>query len=139
MNIYVGNLAYSVTETDLRALFERHGTVESAEVVFDRRSNRSRGYGFVRMPDDAGRAAIAALNGSELQGRQLRVDESRPRPAGATTERRPSRGRGPGGGPTRHAGERRPAAERRPTAAPEPAVATAAGVMGFLRRLFGRH
>ena len=80
MNIYVGNLPYSVKSEELREAFAPYGTVTSAEVIFDRRTKRSRGYGFVEMADDeAGRKAIAALNGSDFQGRELRVDESQPR------------------------------------------------------------
>jgi cold-inducible RNA-binding protein len=80
MNIYVGNLPYSVQDEELREAFEAFGEVSSAEVIFDRRTQRSRGYGFVEMQnDDDGREAIAALNGSDFQGRELRVDESKPK------------------------------------------------------------
>ena len=80
MNIYMGNLPYSVRDDELRKTFEEFGEVKSAEVIVDRRSNRSRGYGFVQMGDEAAaNAAISGLNGSELQGRTLRVDRSRPK------------------------------------------------------------
>ena len=80
MNIYVGNLAYSTTDDDLRAAFAAHGTVTSARVVFDRETGRSRGFGFVEMSSSSeAHAAIEALNQTDLQGRQLRINEARPR------------------------------------------------------------
>ena len=80
MNIYVGNLPYSVEDDELRETFEEFGTVKSAEVIFDRRTKRSRGYGFVEMDNEQeGHDAIEALNGSALHGRELRVDESKPK------------------------------------------------------------
>ncbi|HUS92655.1 MAG TPA: RNA-binding protein [Phycisphaerae bacterium] len=80
MNIYVGNLSYSVTSEDLEAAFGAHGTVERAQVVSDRETGRSRGFGFVEMPDDnEARAAMEALNGSELGERSIVVNEARPR------------------------------------------------------------
>ncbi len=80
INIYVGNLPYSVNSNELRETFEEFGDVDSAEVIFDRRTKRSRGYGFVEMADEeAGLRAIEALNGSDYKGRELRVDESQPR------------------------------------------------------------
>lgn len=94
MNIYVGNLSYRTTDADLRAKFEEFGEVSSATVVKDRETQRSRGFGFVEMPDDEeGQAAITALNGAELGGRELKVNEARPR-----EERRDNRR---GGGPQR--------------------------------------
>lgn len=78
MKIYVGNLPYETTNDDLRSAFEAHGSVESAEVVIDRFTNRSRGFGFVFMPDDAqGKVAVDAMNGAQLGGRTLKVDEAR--------------------------------------------------------------
>ena len=78
VNIYVGNLAYTTTEDDLRNMFEAHGKVDRASVVMDRMTNRSKGFGFVEMPNDAeGRAAIAALNEMETQGRKMMVNEAR--------------------------------------------------------------
>lgn len=79
MNIYVGNLSYSTTSDELRELFEEHGQVDSAAVIMDRDTGRSRGFGFVEMPDDAARAAIEALNGTEMGGRRLNINEARPR------------------------------------------------------------
>lgn len=80
MNIYVGNLNYSVTDEELKGLFQEYGTVESARVIFDRMTNRSKGFGFVDMPDDGeANAAISALNGTELNGRSMRVNQARDR------------------------------------------------------------
>ena len=73
-NIFVGNLPYSTTDEEMRELFEAHGTVESAKVITDRVTGRSRGFGFVEMDDAGAEAAIAALNGTEIDGRPLRVD-----------------------------------------------------------------
>jgi len=80
MNIYVGNLSFRATEEDLRALFGEFGEVTSAKLVTDRETGRSRGFGFVEMADNAsGQAAIDALDGQEHQGRNLTVNEARPR------------------------------------------------------------
>ena len=80
MNIYVGNLSYDMSEEDLRNCFEDHGTVESAKIIMDRESGRSKGFGFVEMPDNAeAAAAIQELNDAMVNGRQLRVNEARPR------------------------------------------------------------
>jgi cold-inducible RNA-binding protein len=80
MNIYVGNLAYKMSEEDLRAAFEAFGTVDSARFVTDRETGRSKGFGFVEMPNqDEALAAINALNGTELFGRTVTVNEARPR------------------------------------------------------------
>lgn len=81
MDIYVGNLPYAASDADLLELFEQHGTVTSARVIMDRFTGRSKGFGFVDIPD-AGQAqsAIDALNGFEFMGRSLRVNESQPRP-----------------------------------------------------------
>jgi RNA recognition motif-containing protein len=78
-SIYVGNFPYSTTEDELRALFEQHGTVHSLNLVTDRESGRSRGFAFVEMDEGEANAAIAALNGMEFEGRDLRVNEARPR------------------------------------------------------------
>jgi cold-inducible RNA-binding protein len=92
MNIYVGNLSYDTHDDDLRDAFAEYGEVESARVISDRESNRSRGFGFVEMPNkDEAEAAIAALNGTDLQGRNITVNEARPR------ENRSPRGGGGGG------------------------------------------
>ena len=79
MKIYVGNLSFNTTESELAAAFEAHGAVQSANVVMDRETGRSRGFGFVEMSDDDARAAIAELNGKDLDGRSLTVNEARPR------------------------------------------------------------
>ncbi|MGM0462176.1 MAG: RNA recognition motif domain-containing protein [Fibrobacterota bacterium] len=80
MNIYVGNISWGVKEEDLRDAFGAHGEVESAKIITDRESGRSKGFGFVEMPDDEeGQAAIDALNEQELDGRPLRVNVARPR------------------------------------------------------------
>lgn len=80
MNIYVGNLSFDTRDEGLRSAFAQHGTVDSARIVADRESGRSRGFGFVEMNDeDEARAAIEALNGTELDGRVLTVNEARPR------------------------------------------------------------
>ena len=85
MNIYITNLAYTTTEEELSQLFEPYGSVESVRIITDRETGRSRGFGFVEMPDATeARAAIAGLNGTALGGRALTVDEARPR-----EERRP--------------------------------------------------
>jgi RNA recognition motif-containing protein len=91
-NLYVGNLSFSTTSDDLRTAFSQFGNVQSASVVMDRETGRSRGFGFVEMAD-GGDEAINAMNGADFQGRKLTVNEARPR------EERGSRGpRGGGGG-----------------------------------------
>ena len=86
-NIYVGNLPFTTTDEDLRAAFETHGEVSSAQVIMDRETRRSRGFGFVEMPNPGeADTAIEAMNGHEMNGRPLRVNEARPR-----EERRPAR------------------------------------------------
>ena len=88
MNIYVGNLSWNTDDRQVNDLFSQYGQVDSARVLTDRETGRSRGFGFVEMAnDDEARAAIDALNGYELDGRQLRVNEARPR------EERPRRPR----------------------------------------------
>ena len=78
--LYVGNLSYEVTDSDLQSMFEPHGTVQSAQVIMDRDAGRSKGFGFVEMnSDQEAQAAIAALNGKESNGRALTVNEARPR------------------------------------------------------------
>ena len=80
MNIYVGNLSYETTDADIEAAFARFGQVAEARVIADRDTGRSRGFGFVEMADDSeARAAMEQLNGSDLQGRTLTVNEARPR------------------------------------------------------------
>ena len=78
MNIYVGNISWGMNDQDLENLFAEHGTVTSAKIITDRMTNRSRGFGFVEMSDGA-EAAIDALNESEVDGRKLVVNESRPK------------------------------------------------------------
>ena len=81
MKIYVGNMSYEVTEEDLRVTFGQFGQVESATIIKDRDSGQSKGFGFVEMSSkDEGQAAINDLNGKELKGRTLNVNEARPRP-----------------------------------------------------------
>ena len=80
MNIYVGNLPYSVDRDELRGIFEKFGEVSAARVVSDRETGRSKGFGFVEMPDAAqAQAAIDALNGNEIGGRKAVINEARPR------------------------------------------------------------
>jgi RNA recognition motif-containing protein len=82
--LYVGNLTYAVTDSTLEQMFAAHGTVQSAQVIMDRDTGRSKGFGFVEMSSDQeAQAAIAALNGKEIEGRSLTVNEARPRPQGA--------------------------------------------------------
>ena len=84
MNIYVGNLSWSMTDEDLSSLFTQYGTVTSAKILKDKMNGRSKGFGFVEMEDDeAAKTAIANLNESEIQGRKLIVNESQPRPEGS--------------------------------------------------------
>ncbi len=93
-NIFVGNLSFQTTEADLRTAFEPYGAVSRVSILTDRDTGRSRGFGFVEMEDDQqGDAAIAALNGSEVDGRALNVNVARPRAERATG----NGGRGGGG------------------------------------------
>jgi len=109
MKLYVGNLSNEVTEEDLRLALEQFGQVESATIIKDRDSGRSKGFGFVEMASKAeGQSAIDGLNGKELKGKALNVNEARPK-----TENRGSRGGfgggrgGQGGGPGGQGGGRR--------------------------------
>jgi len=80
VNIYVGNLSYDTNDASLRAAFEAHGEVSSAQVIMDRDTGRSRGFGFVEMPsDEEARAAMEALDGTDLDGRNIKVNQARPR------------------------------------------------------------
>lgn len=91
--LYVGNLSYTMSESELEQLFAQHGAVSSAQIIIDRDTNRSKGFGFVEMgSDDEATAAIAALNGQQIGGRVLTVNEARPR------EDRGGGGGGGGGG-----------------------------------------
>lgn len=83
--LYVGNLSYNVTSEDLQQLFTPFGSVQSADVISDNATGRSKGFGFVEMStDEEAQAAIAALNGKEQDGRALTVNEAKPRPAGGS-------------------------------------------------------
>ena len=94
LNIYVGNLSFETSESELQNAFASYGTVTSARIATDRDTGRARGFGFVEMASDAeAQAAINGLNGTQLQGRTLTVNEARPRGEG-----RPNTGRGGGGG-----------------------------------------
>ncbi len=126
MNIYVGNLPYSVKSEELREAFQPYGNVSSAEVIFDRRTKRSRGYGFVEMDNEQeGLRAIESLNGSEFMGRELRVDQSQPR------DQKPER-RSEDDAPPRRA-PRTSSVENAISAQP----ASGGGVFGFVKKLFG--
>lgn len=97
--LYVGNLSYNVTSSDLEAMCAPHGTVQSAEVIQDRETGRSKGFGFVEMGSDAeAQAAIAALNGQEHDGRALTVNEAKPREPRSGGGGRGGYGGGGGGG-----------------------------------------
>jgi RNA recognition motif-containing protein len=90
LRIYVGNISYQMTEDDLRQAFEQHGQVEDVAIIRDRDTSRSKGFAFVEMPaNEEAEAAIAALNGKDIEGRSVTVSEARPRP---------ERGFGGGGG-----------------------------------------
>jgi len=103
MKMYVGNLSFETTENDLQDLFEPHGTVSEVHLMMDRFTGKSRGFAFVTMNDGAqANAAVAALNGHELNGRALTVNEARPR-----EERPRPQGGGGGGGKRQFAGFRR--------------------------------
>jgi cold-inducible RNA-binding protein len=105
LNIYVGNLSFDTSERDLEAAFAAYGQVASARIATDRDTNRPRGFGFVEMGNQTeAEAAIAGLNGRELQGRTLTVNEARPREergAGGGGNRRGGGGYGGGGGGNR--------------------------------------
>jgi RNA recognition motif-containing protein len=96
MKLYVGNLAYSVNDSSLKAIFEPYGNVESARVISDRDSGQSKGFGFVEMADADAQKAMGALNGREQDGRALKVNEAKPQ------ENRGGGGGGFGGGRNRY-------------------------------------
>jgi RNA recognition motif-containing protein len=98
--LYVGNLAYGITDSDLETMFAPHGTVQSAQVIMDRDTGRSKGFGFVEMgSDQEAQTAIQALNGKEVDGRALTVNEARPKEGGGGGGRGGyGGGRGGGGG-----------------------------------------
>ena len=116
MNIYVSNIAYTTTDEELQTIFSEHGTVESARIIKDRMTGRSRGFGFVEMVnDEEARKALEAVNGIEILGRRLNAREARPREEGA--------GNGAGGGATRpQNGERPQGAPRQREPQPQPQV-----------------
>ena len=93
-NIYVGNLSFRATEEDVRGAFSAHGEVSSVNIIMDRETGRSRGFAFVEMPNsDEANAAIEAINGQEISGRGVTVNEARPRsdrPRGRSDDRRRS-------------------------------------------------
>ncbi|HEX3748115.1 MAG TPA: RNA-binding protein [Bryobacteraceae bacterium] len=98
-NIFVGNLDFSATDSTVRSLFERYGTVDRVNLVTDRDTGRARGFGFVEMSDSAqADQAIAALNGYNLEGRALNVNEARPKTTGGGGGGGGNRGGGSGGG-----------------------------------------
>jgi len=99
MNIYVGNLSWNLKDQDLSNLFASHGEVSSAKIVVDKFTNRSKGFGFVEMVnDEQAQAAITALNGTEVDGRNIVVNESRPKPEGGGGGGFKKRSFGSGGG-----------------------------------------
>ena len=105
MNIYVGNLSYKVTEEDLREAFKVFGEVDTVKIIKDNYTGRSKGFGFVEMPAKAeAQSAIEGLNGKDLKGRSLNINEARPRSEG---HRRGARRGGPKRGGPRHGGEKR--------------------------------
>jgi RNA recognition motif-containing protein len=97
MKIYVGNLPFSATESEIRDLFAQHGTVESVALPTDRETGRPRGFGFVEMPQGEAAKAIETLNGFSMGGRQLRVNEAQDRPRTGGGGGRPGGGGGGGG------------------------------------------
>ena len=100
--LYVGNLTFGVTDAELQEMFQAHGSVRSAQVIMDRETGRSKGFGFVEMGSDAeAQSAIAAMNGKEMSGRSLTVNEARPKESGGG---RSGGGGGYGGGGGRSGG-----------------------------------
>lgn len=87
VNIYVGNLPFSATEDDVRNLFAQHGEVKSVNLIKDRETGRFKGFGFVEMEDEGGRKAMSTLNGSDMGGRSLRVNEAQEKPKGPRPRR----------------------------------------------------
>ena len=101
MNIYVANISFKATDSELKELFEEYGEVSSAKIIIDKETQRSRGFGFVEMPDDtAARQAMTKLNGHNFQGKDLMVNEARPK----TDSPRGGGGGGYGGGGNRGGG-----------------------------------
>ena len=97
--LYVGNLTFGVTDAELQEMFETHGQVRSAQVIMDRETGRSKGFGFVEMDNDQdAQTAIQAMNGKEMSGRSLTVNEARPKEAGGGRSGGGGYGGGAGGG-----------------------------------------
>lgn len=97
MNIFIGNLSFNVIDSDLRQSFEAFGEVTSAAVITDKQSGKSKGFGFVEMPDQTeAQSAIDALNGTALNGRMITVNEARPHPKGRRSTNRGGNRRGRG-------------------------------------------
>ena len=114
-NIFVGNLDFGATEDTVRSLFEAYGTVERVSLMTDRETGRSRGFAFVEMTDtEEADRAITALNGANVGGRALNVNEARPKPAGGGGGRGPGGGGGFGGGGGRGSGGGGPRQRRAP-------------------------
>jgi cold-inducible RNA-binding protein len=114
-NIFVGNLDFGATEDTVRSLFEAYGTVERVSLMTDRETGRSRGFAFVEMTDtEEADRAITALNGANVGGRALNVNEARPKPAGGGGGRGPGGGGGFGGGGGRGSGGGGPRQRREP-------------------------
>ena len=105
-SIYVGNLPYSANEAEIRELFEQYGPVNAVRLITDRDTGRARGFGFVEMEEPGAAAAIAALNGADMGGRSLRINEAQPREEGGA-------GGGGGGRGGFGGGDRRPREPRR--------------------------
>ena len=99
--LYVGNLPFSATETEINELFSKHGNVHSVALINDRETGRPRGFGFVEMDDEAATAAISALNGQEMGGRDLKVNEAQDKPRGGGGGGGGGYGGGGGGGGNR--------------------------------------
>lgn len=134
MNIYVGNLPYNVGDDDMRALFAPFGQVMSAQVIVDRRSHRSRGYGFVEMADDAeARRAIEKLNGTEFRGRELRISESSAK--GEQPAERSHGNRRSEQAPRQR--QKAAPAQQKPATAAKESSPGKGGLFGLLRKLFG--
>lgn len=88
MNIYVANLSFDMRDEDLKELFVRYGEVHSVKIIMDKMTNRSRGFGFVEMTEDAaGRKAVAELDGATVDGRPIKVNEAKPKPEGTINSR----------------------------------------------------
>jgi RNA recognition motif-containing protein len=113
MNIFVGSLPFSIEEADLRESFEAYGSVESVKIITDKFTGRSKGFGFVEMPnDDEAQKAIDELNGATYQGRTIVVNKSEPKPEGERRSFNNNRTGGGGGGDYRGGGNSRGGSDR---------------------------